>query len=421
MLHTITGWTLLRRFTLASLLMAAGFAVTLAWLIGGEVERAAVNEAVMSTAQAADSLLKPYLVSGDFTFPLWAGRLDDLDRLVSRHLSDKGIVRVKLWSRRGTVIYSNHRGVIGTRSIASGELAAALRGRVAAILGAPDPDPIERGAMTAVLRVYVPMRLPGASQIQGAYEVHRNAGPLLAQIRAARTRAWLMVVTGIAVLYGALFGMVRGASRTLVNQQRRLQDAFDGVIQSLAAAVDAKDAYTGGHSSLVSRYAEAIAKAIGLPADEVQVVRMAGHLHDLGKIGIPDRVLRKAARLSDREWETISRHSVIGYQILRPVPIDERIKLAVRHSHERWDGTGYPDGLAEEEIPVHARILLIADAYDAMTSDRPYRVSLGVERAARELRRKSGTQFDPRLVEVFLKWLETPEVQSSLEPIRAEG
>ena len=133
---------------------------------------------------------------------------------------------------------------------------------------------------------------------------------------------------------------------------------------------------------------------------------MAAYLHDLGKIGVPDEVLRKPAALTAEEGRQMRRHPAIAAHILEDVPFSPRIKLAVRHNHERWDGTGYPDGLAGEEIPIEARILSVADAYEAMTSSRPYRRSLDHDSAVAELRRYVRTQFDPRVVAAFVNALE---------------
>jgi putative nucleotidyltransferase with HDIG domain len=399
--------TLLGRFTVASGLIAVGFAGVLGWFVANEVTRTASQEAIASTAQAAEMLLNPYLVRGDFTHPLWPARVDDLNRLILPHLRTRGILRVALWSTGGQVIYSNDRDLVGQRPGLARPLQAALNGHVTAVLNlaARDPDALAL-ADGRVLQVYVPVRPLGLGAPVGAYEVHRDARALLSHMRAARIRVWMLVLTGTVVLYGSLFGLVRRASRTLLAQQRALEDAFEGTVRSLAAAVDAKDAYTAGHSSRVADYAAAVARALGLEEGDVRAVELAGHLHDVGKIGVPDHMLRKTARLDDGEWATIRNHALVGHDILRPVPINEQIKLAVRHSHERWDGTGYPDGLTGDAIPIHARILAVADAYEAMTSDRPYRAALAHDAAAEELRRNAHTQFDARVVEVFLRTTE---------------
>ncbi len=181
-----------------------------------------------------------------------------------------------------------------------------------------------------------------------------------------------------------------------------LQEAFVGTIRSLAETIDAKDPYTRGHSERVSLYAEVIGRGLALESDELKTIRYAGYLHDIGKIGIPDAILAKPGKLSLEEFNIIKKHPVRSERILEPVSFPYQVQTIVRHHHERFDGKGYPDGLAGEEIPLGARILLVADAYESMTSDRPYRRALTAERALRELDINKGTQFDPRIVDVFV-------------------
>lgn len=186
-----------------------------------------------------------------------------------------------------------------------------------------------------------------------------------------------------------------------------LQDAFVGTIRSLAETIDAKDTYTRGHSEKVSLYGEAIARSLGLQGDELQTIRYAGYLHDVGKIGIPDSILSKPGKLTIEEFRVIKKHPVLSERILKPVSFPFPVQSIVRHHHERYDGNGYPDKLAGEAIPLGARILFVADAYEAMTSDRPYRQALSTQAALDELKNNVSTQFDPRVVEAFRKIINT--------------
>jgi len=183
----------------------------------------------------------------------------------------------------------------------------------------------------------------------------------------------------------------------------RLEETFWCTIRSLAEAIDAKDSYTRGHSDRVADYAEALARKLGLDEEMLHAVRCAGYLHDTGKIGIPDAILLKPGKLSKSEYTTIMNHPILSHKIIEPVDFPYEVKPLVRHHHERIDGSGYPDGLSGEEIPLGARIIGIADAYEAMTSDRPYRKALSRMAALDELQRCAGTQFDAELVEAFLE------------------
>ena len=173
-------------------------------------------------------------------------------------------------------------------------------------------------------------------------------------------------------------------------------------VYALASAVDAKDHYTYGHSKKVSTYAVALAEAIGLSPDDVSKISTAALLHDVGKIGIPDRILNKKGKLTDEEWEAIKVHPRLGANIAGNVPGLVPCVSGILYHHERWDGSGYPEGLKGEAIPMDARILGIADAFAAMTSARPYREALCEEKVMKRLEQGAGKQFDPGLVEVFL-------------------
>jgi putative two-component system response regulator len=193
-----------------------------------------------------------------------------------------------------------------------------------------------------------------------------------------------------------------------------LPTAVIETLTSLAFAIDAKDHYTQGHSQKVSTYAQLLAQAVakgevnGMELDESQVeeIRLAGLMHDMGKVGIPEALLNKAGPLDADEWEVMKTHAPLGAKLLEPlvrIRAAAAIQGAIRHHHEFYDGSGYPDGLAGEEIPPGARIVTIADAYDTITSDRTYKKAHSADEAFSELERCAGTQFDPLLVRGFVE------------------
>jgi diguanylate cyclase (GGDEF)-like protein len=179
---------------------------------------------------------------------------------------------------------------------------------------------------------------------------------------------------------------------------------------SLAHAVDARDAYTGSHSYMVGELAARVATRMGLDAEAIELTRLAGSLHDLGKLAIPEEILRKPGPLNEAERLVLERHPQIGYRMLDSLGV-EPVATWVLHHHERWDGNGYPDRKAGTDIPLGARILFVADAYDAMTTDRVYRGRLSHERAIAELERCAGTQFDPRVVAAFTAEFDRPQLE----------
>ena len=175
------------------------------------------------------------------------------------------------------------------------------------------------------------------------------------------------------------------------------------MLSTLSRAIEARDPYTRGHSARVTALAESIAFRLGWSEERLALLHVGGPLHDIGKLAISDEVLRKPGRLDDDELAHIREHPKLGARLLIRVAAFRRAPPYVLYHHERWDGTGYPTGRAGEEIPVEARVLAIADAFDAMTSDRPYRRALDRDEALAEVERCSGTQFDPEIVRVFIE------------------
>jgi diguanylate cyclase (GGDEF)-like protein/putative nucleotidyltransferase with HDIG domain len=196
-----------------------------------------------------------------------------------------------------------------------------------------------------------------------------------------------------------------------------LPPAVVETVTSLALAIDAKDHYTQGHSQKVSAYAVMIAQALGMSGPEVEEIRLAGLLHDIGKVGIPETILNKSGPLDASEWETMKTHTDLGAKILEPLEAMNHIRLMVRHHHEFYDGTGYPERLEGEQIPHGARVIAIADAYDTITSERTYKKARTPEDAFGELERCAANQFDPELVRIFIETMRRaprPTVEASV-------
>ena len=191
----------------------------------------------------------------------------------------------------------------------------------------------------------------------------------------------------------------------LLNNAQLLDDKqamFIGLVKAMTASIDAKDRYTRGHSERVATMAVNLARAMGLSPEDVETIHIAGLVHDVGKIGVPERVLRKPGRLTDDEFEAIKKHPQIGYNILKDIPQLADVLPGVLHHHERWDGRGYPARIAAEEIPLMARILALADSFDAMSSSRTYRPAMPREKVLAEIERCGGSQFDPELAKLFI-------------------
>ena len=200
---------------------------------------------------------------------------------------------------------------------------------------------------------------------------------------------------------------IKRINEELAESNEKLEQAYLDMVQTLRYTVEAKDAYTRGHSDRVSEYSVLIGEKLGLPEDQIKILRIGGLFHDIGKIGVPDRILLKTDKLTDDEYSEIKNHPSIGAHILGAATIFKDIIPIVKYHHERYDGRGYPCGLKGEDIPYVARIAAVADTFDAMTSKRSYRDALNLDIVKEEIERCKGTQFDPAIADVFLEILRT--------------
>jgi putative two-component system response regulator len=255
----------------------------------------------------------------------------------------------------------------------------------------------------------------------------------LAEIRARDPHVPVIVATGHASLDNAIRALRDGASGMLIKpftvteftaevtnalqrartrseaiQYRFVTPILDGVALALTAAIEARDLETGAHCQELGTFGERVARLLGLSEQERTTIRIGGYLHDVGKIAIADRILLKPGPLTPEEYEEMQRHSEIGGAIVQTHEAMTEIARIVRHHHERFDGAGYPDRLAGLDIPLGARIIAVADAFSAMTTNRVYRVAIPVEAAWAELRKHAGSQFDPAIVELFEKAVDLP-------------
>lgn len=576
--------SLLTSFSLLGAFITAVIAIVFAWGLEHQLEQSALRQEAHSAADQVALTLSPNLSLTDLSAPLDSARYARIDALIRQEIFHKHIVRIKIWSKDGRLLYSDDKSLVGQYFPVSDELKQALDGKIAMDVSTLDKaeNVGERGLYTRLLEVYVPIRLTGSNQIVGVYEIYHDLAVLEPVIADTRRFVWISVGLGFLVLYASLFTLVRNASRELIHrneenkllfeqeQTRRVElaalyelsralsdandfdttltlvtrhtvetirvtfsrvallegdefvirtaypirvmdhdlkvgerykrdssqfchrvlkqnmpvvisadsaDLSDGerktlflgiaatvcliplhvgerglgllmlgetrsqerepfspdklrfarsfgeqaasalyrvelfvqlkesyleTVLALANAVDAKDTYTADHARRLAEMAVVIGREMGLMEHDLETLRYGAILHDIGKIGVPDAVLQKPSRLDRDEWAQMCQHPSIGARILAPVPHLVNAAQIVRHHHERYDGKGYPDGLVGEAIPFGARIVTVVDSYSAITDKRIYKEGRSHAEAVLELKKNAGTQFDPRVVEVFL-------------------
>jgi HD-GYP domain-containing protein (c-di-GMP phosphodiesterase class II) len=227
-----------------------------------------------------------------------------------------------------------------------------------------------------------------------------SVGNIFTGLVALVPLGWLMgeIAVKVGLWAAAMFMVPLYLARFAFSKYAETRELFFGTVSALSQAIDAKDGFTRGHADRVSRIAGAIAREFGIPERQIEQIELAGMLHDIGKIGVEDRILMKPHRLEQDEQELMRRHTIYGASILMPSAALRPLVPIVLHHHENFDGSGYPEGLKGEEIPIGSRIIIVADAYEAMTSDRIYRKAIGHERAMDQLNKYKGIQFDPKVV-----------------------
>jgi diguanylate cyclase (GGDEF)-like protein len=280
-----------------------------------------------------------------------------------------------------------------------GAVARCLRERRPVLVTDADRDPLYAGKVPPETRSLLAVPLYTGSTLWGAIEV-RSRHPASFDPADAHLVQTIADHIGGALLTAELY--------------RELEQTYVGTAAALAAALEAKDDYTADHAQSIADLAVEVGRELGLDRRELRDLRYGAIFHDIGKIAVPDAILHKPGKLTDAEFEVVKRHPAAGEQILAPVPFLADVRRIVRHDHERWDGGGYPDGLRGTDIPVGARIVFVVDAYHAMVSDRPYRMGMPEGDAQVQLRAGAGTQFDPDVVEAFLRVLDRPRAAGHL-------
>lgn len=353
----------------------------------------------------------------DFVVDTNSDQFRHFDEMIDERVAGGRVTAVRVQLLDGTVVYSTRDEELGTVVPLDDTTRGATQGKVTAFTTASHSLLLEDGDSN--LLVVGPVMFGDAGQIAGVFTALKPYSTVRPSIRVSVLTVVFVIFTGALVTYTFLRLLVARAERELNASRERVQHVnerlgsslnemerhFLGTLKALNAAVDAKDRYTARHSLHVADYACALGLRLGM-GDQVKVIERAGLLHDIGKIGVPEAVLQKSTSLTAEEYLAVQEHSRIGATMIETVPFLRDIVPAVQSHHEWWDGSGYPDALAGEEIPRLGRVLSVVDAFDAMTTSRPYRDAISVSEAREEIIRFKGTQFDPEMVDAFVELID---------------
>ena len=425
------------RFSLALGAVLAATAIALSAGTAYLLSRYVVDETSSFTQNAVASHFGTVFSDDVFKRGLTVAEEAELTQFVTFHFSIYNVVATQFYDRNGKIVFSYDDSEIGRQidpATVPG-LADALRGmrtsqrtvvvadpRLAvpgSTIGSGDyATSHQHGAAASdasvppgmarmpALEAWTPVTQNG--QNVGAVVVWRDMDAVDAALMRIQLTTAGIILAAAVLLWLVLRGVYVRSSKRIVAQAKALEGAlvereltYDATLQALASALDVRDSETGGHSDRVLQYMELVIEQVGVNPASVSMLRRGALLHDIGKIGVPDNILRKPAALSESEWVTMRKHPEHGARIVAGIPFLSDVSEIVRHHHERWDGNGYPDRLAGDDIPVGARIFAVADSFDAMTSDRPYRRAMSIDAACAEVARCRATQFDPAVADAF--------------------
>jgi putative nucleotidyltransferase with HDIG domain len=404
----VRSLTLLWTFVLASAAILAAGALVLSSLLGQSFREQVLSDTARQGSLFSNSVLTPTLVRRNRVVVEPGAR-----RRLARAVRETEYTAISVWSRSGKLLYATPR-IRKPESVRQESVAVARGRRTSAAITTITTGRGRARETERALVVWTPIRASNGAAV-GAMRVLLGPHAVDASVASTRRTMWIAVGAVFGILWFALIVLVRSAaarlsrqndaleerSRELAESSQLVEENLLQTIETLNAAVEARDPYTAGHSQRVRRVALAIGRELALSAPELGTLGTAALFHDIGKIGIPDSVLTKTGPLEPGEAAIMREHVTRGAEIVAKVSSFQDAVPAVRHHHERWDGLGYPDGLRSEQIPLEAAIVGLADAWDAMTTDRPYARGLSLNEAMLQIRSGRGKQFCPTVVDAF--------------------
>jgi putative nucleotidyltransferase with HDIG domain len=406
--------SLLKKFTIFSLIAFISTGLILGILISNHMK----NDQIMSfnelTSLTIDTMITSEMTSQELEKPFDESMTQSMDVKFNQVMKSNKFLEMHIWNKNSELIYSTNHNIQNMLDTNKNTLTSVLRSGKSSY----NISHLNKATVTKyneIITVYVPIFYN--KNLSGVFEVYIPYDGVKQHIDAFNRLIFFVMFSGLLILYLFLLRVILVASNTLIKQNKSLQkkkdelekayltlnSTYKNTVTTLSNAVDARDPYTAGHSERVAKISLQIGKALGLNKNQLDKLEISALFHDIGKLGVPDNILLKPGKLNKEEFEKIQEHPSIGVNILKNIDFLKDSFPIILHHHEKYAGGGYPDGISGDDIPFESRIICIADAYDAMTSDRPYRKGMSHEEAIAEIKRFKGLQFDPKVADAFLK------------------
>lgn len=383
------------------------------------VKKQLLHAAARYSERWTNSIIRHQFRDSEFDRGLTDDEIRKKNSYFNKNVLNPEIQMVRVYNRKGTIVFSDRNELIGLNLPVVDYLLKSLNGETIArfLDNGSEFHPNQAISENDMLEVFAPIYAEDDKTILGAFELHIFDPALFSQIGYNYQIIILSVVGAMIMLHVVLMSIMKKASSTILTQSKEITELYlkldnslelqekvqIGTIKALLETLNAKDNYTAGHSVRVAEYAVRLGEKLGLPDDKIKTLEEAALFHDIGKIGIPGTVLNKPGRFSDAEYDLMKKHPLIGANIVGSIQYFKDHAVIIRHHHERLDGTGYPNGLTADEIPLESKILAVADMYDALTSDRPYRKGLTKEAALKAILEVQDTHLDKEIVKKFLE------------------
>lgn len=419
-------YSLIKSFTIYSLIAFTLTGIVLVYLILGHIRVDKFENLKNTTQFTIDNIIVNNLVETDFDGIISSSKKNYIVNSINKAMA--------FYNPQSIVLFNSKKTVILISSPLDNMLLNVSYDNVDKVLTSNIPYVISKSYIVksidnatgkkAMFDIYVPVK--HQEKIVGVLILQIPDAIISSHVNMTIQAIALTLSGGLCVLFILLLNILYTTSRTLIKQNselseqkteletsyKKLNDSYKNTVSALSNAVDARDPYTAGHSERVTKISMLLGTTLDLPEKELADLEYAALFHDIGKIGIPDYILHKTGKLTDEEFEIIKKHPEMGVNILKSIDFLAESLPIIKHHHEKFRGKGYPDNINGEDIPLGARIIAIADTYDAMTTDRPYRQGLSHETAVEEILRNKGLQFDDKLVDAFMEIEQSIKLES---------